>query len=118
MGKKVIRLTESDLKNIVKKVIQEQASMGVKGSIGKAACDFPEAKKRDYKVFLVEGTPKTEGKIISKGTKLSPSTIIEMKKGDKITMGSVSPLDKGKYFQGVDVFVNDKGRLEMFVNRA
>jgi hypothetical protein len=41
-----------------------------------------------------------------------------MKKGDKISMGSVSPLDKGKYFQGVDVFVNDKGRLEMFVNRA
>ncbi len=30
--------------------------------------------------FFVEGTPKTGGKIISKGTKLSPSTIIEMKK--------------------------------------
>ena len=115
---KVIRLTEADLTKIVKKVIQEQTSMSVKGSIGKAVCDFPEAKKRDYKVFFVEGTPKTGGKIISKGTKLSPSTIIEMKKGDKITMGSVSPLDKGKYFQGLEMFVNDKGRIEMFVHRA
>ncbi len=79
---------------------------------------FSWSKKRDYKVFFVEGTPKTGGKIISKGTKLSPSTIIEMKKGDKITMGSVSPLDKGKYFQGLEMFVNDKGRIEMFVHRA
>ena len=49
--KKVIRLTESDLTKIVKKVIEEQASMAVKGSIGKAVCDFADAKKRNYKVL-------------------------------------------------------------------
>ncbi len=48
MGK-VIRLTEADLTKIVKRVILEQTSMGVKGSIGKAVCDFPEAKKETTK---------------------------------------------------------------------
>ena len=41
-----------------------------------------------------------------------------MKKGDNIMMGSISPVDKGKYFQGVELYVNDSGKLEMFVNRA
>lgn len=118
MGKKVIRLTESDLKNIVTRVIQEQTAGVVKGSISKAVCDFSEAKKRDYKVYQVEGMPKIGGKVISKGTKIGPSSIVEMKKGDKLMMGSVSPLDKGKYFQGVELYVNDNGKLEMFVNRA
>ena len=118
MGNKVIRLTESDLKRIVTRVIQEQASPMVKGSIGKAVCEFAEAKKRDYKVYQVEGAPRTGGKVISKGTKIGPSSIVEMKKGDKVMMGSVSPSDKGKYFQGVELYVNDNGKLEMFVNRA
>ena len=116
--KKVIKLTEADLTKIVKKVIEEQASMAVKGSIGKAICEFPDAKKRDYQVFEVKGTPKTGGKVISKGTKLGPLSIVEMKKGDNIMMGSVSPVDKKKYFQGVELYVNDNNKLEMFVNRA
>ena len=118
MVKKIIRLTEQDLNNIVKKVIQEHASLGVKSSIGKAKSEFPEAKKRDYKVFQVKGTPKTGGKVISSGTRLGPLSIIEMKKGDNIMMGSVSPIDKGKYFQGVELFINDNGKFEIFVNRA
>jgi hypothetical protein len=116
--KKVIRLTESDLTKIVKQVIEEQSSVGVKGSIGKAKSEFPDAKKRDYKVFRVTGTPKTGGKVISSGTRLGPLSIIEMKKGDNIMMGSISPIDKGKYFQGVELFINDNGKFEIFVNRA
>jgi hypothetical protein len=118
MGKRIIRLTENELAGLVKKVIQEQASMTIKGSIGKAVCDFAEAKKRNYQVFEVKGSPKTGGKVISKGTKLGPLSIVEMRKGDNIMMGSVSPADKGKYFQGVELYVNENGKLELFVNRA
>ena len=90
----------------------------VKGSIGKAKSEFPDTKTRNYKVYQVKGTPKTGGKVISVGTQLGPTSIIEMKKGDNIMMGSISPVDKGKYFQGVELYVNDSGKLEMFVNRA
>jgi len=33
-------------------------------------------------------------------------------------MGSVTPEDKGKYFQGVELFLNDSGKFELFVNGA
>jgi hypothetical protein len=119
MSTKIIKLTESDLTNLVKRVIQEQASnSGVKGSFGKAKSNIPNANKRNYKVILVKGTPKFAGKVITKGTKLGPTSIIEIKKGDNIMMSSVSPEDKGKYLQGVELFVNDSGKLELFVNAA
>ena len=117
MAKKIIRLTESDLTKIIGKLITEQSAI-VKGSIGKAKSEFPDAKTRNYKVYQVKGTPKNGGKVISVGTRLGPTSIIEMKKGDNIMMGSISPVDKGKYFQGVELYVNDSGKLEMFVNRA
>ena len=119
MSKKIIRLTESDLTNIVKKVIQEQTSVaGVRSSISKAKSNMPKATTRNYQVFKVDGTPKFAGKVITKGTKIGPTSIIELKKGDNIMMGSTSPEDKGKYFQGVELFLNDSGKFELFVNAA
>jgi hypothetical protein len=116
MGK-VIRLTEADLTNIVKMVIEEQ-SMVAKGSIGKAKSEFPDAKTRNYEVIAVEGSPVADGKIIAKMAKLGPNSIVQMRKGDKVSMRSVSPVDRRKYFQGVDLYVNESGKLELFVNRA
>lgn len=116
--KKIIRLTEEDLTLIVKKVISEQTSQVVKGPIGKAKSDFPDTKTRNYKVWEVKGTPKSGGKIIGVGTRLGPNSVVEMKKGDTVFMASVSPEDKGKFLQGVELFVNENGKLEMFVNRA
>jgi hypothetical protein len=118
MTKKIIKLTESDLTKIVKRVIEEQASAGVKGSFGKAKSNIPNARTRNYSVFQIKGTPKLAGKVITKGTKLGPSSIIELKKGDNIMMGSTTPEDKGKYFQGVELFLNDSGKFELFVNGA
>lgn len=119
MSKKIIKLTESDLTNLVKRVIEEQtAAAGVRGSFGKAKSNIPNASKRNYEVILVKGTPKFGGKVITKGTKLGPTSIIEIKKGDNIMMRSVAPEDKGKYLQGVELFVNDSGKLELFVNAA
>lgn len=114
---KVIRLTESDLTKIVKKVISEQAG-SVKATLGKAKSEFPEAKLRNYEVVYVEGTPMSDGKIIAKKAKLGPNSDVQMRKGDKVTMRSVSPVDRGKYFQGVDMYINESGKLELFVNRA
>ena len=116
--KKTIRLTETDLTNIVKRVIEEQTSAGVKGSFAKAKSSIPNARTRNYKVHRVQGSPKLAGKVITNGTKLGPNSIIELKKGDNIMMGSVSPEDKGKYFQGVELFLNDSGKFELFVNGA
>jgi hypothetical protein len=116
MGK-VIRLTESDLTNIVKKVIEEQ-SMVAKGSIGKAKSEFPDARTRNYQVVAVEGSPMADGKVIAKMAKLGPNTLVQMRKGDKVTMSSISPVDRRKYFQGVDLYVNEMGKLELFVHRA
>ena len=116
MGK-VVRLTEADLTNIVKMVIEEQ-SMVAKGSIGKAKSEFPDARTRNYEVVAVEGNPRADGKVIAKMAKLGPNSIVQMRKGDKVSMRSVSPVDRRKYFQGVDLFVNEMGKLELFVNRA
>ena len=118
MTKKIIKLTESDLTKIVKRVIEEQTSAGVKGSFGKAKSNIPNARTRNYSVYQIDGTPKLSGKVITMGVKLGPNSIIELKKGDKIMMGSVTPEDKGKYFQGVELFLNDSGKFELFVNGA
>jgi hypothetical protein len=50
--------------------------------------------------------------------KLGPNTLVQMRKGDKVTMSSISPADRRKYFQGVDLYVNEMGKLELFVHRA
>ena len=57
MGKKIIRLTENDLRNIVKRVIQEEESMSVstKGSLTDIAKkDFSQKSdfSREYKWML------------------------------------------------------------------
>lgn len=121
MGK-IIKLTESDLLNLVKRVIKEQKSSNVNGSISSATSDFPEAKTRTYEVIRVKGNPSKGGQKIVSKQKLEPSTQISMVKGDNILMRSLSEKDKvngkGKYFQEVELYVNEKGKFELFVERA
>ena len=56
--KKVIRLTESDLTKIVKKVIEEQQIVPNRPmTLASAISNYPMAKKRTFKVLKVTGRP-------------------------------------------------------------
>ena len=129
MAKRVVKLTETDLQQIVKKILKEQQSPAViqsHGVIGAPmslktaiAKDYPNAKKRTYKVLSVKGRPsiKKNGKdlLLTSGMAITPDDFLKFKGGDEITMASTSPEDKGRYFQQVSLYINPNGKLELFV---
>jgi hypothetical protein len=124
MVKKVIRITESDLERIVKKVIEEQPKspngvLGTQMSLKTALSNFPEAKKRTFNVLTVKGKPsiKKDNKdlLLTKGMTITPLDFVNFKTGDEVIMRSISPEDKGRYFQQVNLSLNPSGKLEIFV---
>lgn len=117
MAKKIIRLTESDLANIVRKVISEQSSMNpIQGTIGTAGGVETDAKKRTYKVKQVKGNPMIDGQPAKSGSNITPSSKITMNPGSEITMKSVSKEDEGRFFQNVILYL-ENGKLILFVPR-
>lgn len=120
MAKKVIKLTETDLQLIVKKVIKEQQIVpNAPMTIASAISNYPMAKKRTFKVLKVNGRPSINknGKdlLLTNGMTILPTDNLKFKSGDEIVMASVSPEDKGRYFQQVALSVNPNGKLEIFV---
>ena len=129
MAQKVIRLTESDLTRLVKKVIEEQQSPAIihtNGVIGAPmslktaiAKDYKNAKTRTFQVFEVKGKPTIkkngQNQLLTPGMKITPEDFLNFKGGDEVTMKSISPEDKGKYFQYVTLYINPQNKLELFV---
>jgi hypothetical protein len=120
MAKKVIRLTESDLEKIVKRVIEEQPQgLGSQMSLSSAISNFPNAKKRTFSVLTVKGKPsiKKDNRdlLLTKGMTITPTDNLKFQSGDEVMMKSISPEDGGRYFQQVNLSLNPNGKLEIFV---
>ena len=121
MAKKVIRLTESDLETLVKRVVAEQ-NLQIKSkpaTLKTIKSNYPNANSRTFKVFEVTGKPviTKNGKdlLLTKGMTITPMDLLKFKQGDKVMMSSVSPEDKGRYFQQVSLDIDPSGKLELFV---
>jgi transposase len=120
MAKKVIRLTESDLEKIVKRVIEEQPQgLGSQMSLSSAISNFPNAKKRTFSVLTVKGKPsiKKDNRdlLLTKGMTITPTDNLKFQSGDEVMMKSISPEDGSRYFQQVNLYLNPNGKLEIFV---
>jgi hypothetical protein len=120
MGKKIIKLTESDLTKIVNRVILEQSKLNSNNNtLLSAISNFPDAKKRTFSVLTVKGRPsiKKDNKdlLLTKGMKINPTDLLKFQTGDEVTMKSISPEDGGRYFQQVNLSLNPNGKLEIFV---
>lgn len=122
MAKKIIRLTESDLKKIINRIIEEQPQQLKRAttlSLRSASSNFPDAKKRSFKVLTVKGKPSIKKNsrdlLLTKGMSIGPEDSLNFKIGDEVFMSSISPEDRGKYFQQVNLTLNPNGKLEIFV---
>lgn len=122
MAKKIIRLTESDLKKIINRIIEEQPQQLKRAttlSLRSAISNFPDAKKRSFKVLTVKGKPSIKKNsrdlLLTKGMSIGPEDSLNFKIGDEVFMSSISPEDRGKYFQQVNLTLNPNGKLEIFV---
>ena len=120
MEKKVIRLTESDLTKIVRRVLVEQTT---NYTLQTAAVTkgYDNAKTKNYRVTMVNGKPVIvkNGKrlLITKGMTITPADSLQFNVGDYVDVQSVSPEDKGKYFQQVRIsFDNNRLTLNVFSN--
>ena len=117
--KKIVRLTESDLTRIVKRVVSEQRAIESPLIIKNASTNFPNAKGKTFRVVEVKGKPSItkNGKdlLLTKGMIITPIDLLKFKQGDNVTMSSISPEDKGKYFQSVSLNLNQNGKLNLFV---
>lgn len=124
--KKIIRLTESDLMKIVKKVIQEQTiEKKYTFKLKDAESFYKGVQDATYKVHI-EGGNNVKGKpvVIKRGQKfaitpnmtISPDDVLEFGPNDEINMRSISEMDKAKRSkQFVTLFINKKGKPELFV---
>jgi hypothetical protein len=122
--KKVVRLTENDLANIVKRVISEEQKLYEKPqTIGTSNSNFSKAKNRNYKVNSVKGGPSIKkgdkDLLLTVGMIIKPTDFLKFKKGDVVSISSVSPEDmekgRGKYFQQVKLSLGNDSKLELFV---
>lgn len=119
MAKKIIRLTESDLETLVQRVVAEQKAMGAPMTIKNASANYPNAKGRTFKVVEITGRPiitkNGQDLLLTKGMTITPTDLLKFKQGDKIMMSSISPEDRGRYFQSVSLDINPNGKLDLFV---
>lgn len=117
--KKIVRLTESDLTRLVKRVVSEQRAMGQQLTIQNAKTNFPNAKGKTFRVVEVKGKPSItkNGRdlLLTKGMTITPTDPLKFNQGDNVTISSISPEDKGKYFQTVSLNLNQNGKLNLFV---
>ena len=119
MANKIIRLTESDLEKIVRRVIKEQPTVGkpIIGDLRTVNTVETDAKNRTYKVIGVTGKGAVDGKLVQVGTIIRPTSKIAIEKDTQITMKSISKEDAGTYFQNV-VLNGENGKLTLTVLRG
>ena len=88
MAQKIIRLTETDLTNLVKRVIQEQATRPFTISSIKKTND-EKSKLKTYTVRSVSGNVLVNGNKVGKKSIIKPSDKITMNEGDKIIFENI-----------------------------
>ncbi len=114
MGKKVIRLTESDLKNIVKRVIQEQ-SMGTKV--------HNDWKQPMGTISIVNPGQNAEAEIVDRGGKKLLKVRTESGREQSVFVKTLLPIGKFMFEMGKDgkrMFGFDpktKKKIEIFVTK-
>ena len=83
MSKKIIRLTESDLTKLVKRVIQEQSTRPFTISSVKKTNDS-KSRTKTYTVRSASGNITVNGNKVGKKSIIKPSDKITMNEGDTI----------------------------------
>ena len=83
MSKKIIRLIESDLTNLVKRVIQEQSTIPFTISSIKNTND-EKSKLKTYIVRDVKGNVLVNGNKVNRKSMIKPTDKITMNEGDTI----------------------------------
>jgi len=89
MSQKIIRLTESDLTNLVKRVIQEQSTRPFTISSIKNTND-EKSKLKIYTVRDVKGNVLVNGNKVGRKSIIKPTDKITMNEGDKIIFEDMS----------------------------
>lgn len=88
MSKKIIRLTESDLTNLIKRVIQEQSTRPFTISSIKNTND-EKSKLKTYTVRDVRGNVLVNGNKVGRKSIIKPTDKITMNEGDKIIFDNI-----------------------------
>lgn len=118
--KKVIRLNESDLVRIVKKVIEEQVKPM---TLMNADSNFRESKNKRYMVNSVKGKPvivkNNKELLLTKGMIINPNDHLKFNQKDEIFMRSLESEDiKNRWKQTVQLNLSETNpnKLEIFVH--
>jgi hypothetical protein len=127
MGKKIIRLTESDLERIVKKVISEEKNNKKDFFVRDLKSNFKDTEKRTYKIWArndvpdsVKGKPEivkdNKSLLLTSGMTIRPNDRLRFGAGDSVTVYSIDPSDKKtRQHQMVDISMDNNLKPEIFV---
>lgn len=125
--KRIIKLTEQDLKEIVKRIISEEKNNKKDFFVRDLKSNFKDTEKRTYKIWArnevpdsVKGKPEivkdNKSLLLTPSMTIRPDDRLRFGAGDSVTVYSIDPSDKkNRQHQMVEISMDNNLKPEIFV---